>query len=101
MNEEVPESIPPLRSLSIPEIARYLEAKKADKPCEACGTVKWEVQQPGGFLSAYIGLISGDGSIKAPGPVIPVYSIACTNCGAVRSFSAYYVLKWLKANPNE
>lgn len=97
--ESTDNAVPPLRAISIAELARYLEAKGADRPCEACGSEKWEVQQPPGFMSTSIGLILESGAVRIPSPVLPTYAVACVNCGSVRSFLAYLVLKWLKANP--
>lgn len=98
MSEDLNDT-PPLRAISIQELSRYLNGKGSVRPCEACGNENWEFQQPGGFMSASMGLVAEDGSVRLPSPVIPTYVIACANCGATRSFLANYVLKWLKANP--
>lgn len=93
------DATPPLRALSIDELSSYLNAKGAIRPCEACGSEEWAFQQPNGYLSGQIGLVVQDGGDRPPGAVMPIYVMACLNCGGARSFLAHYVLKWLKANP--
>lgn len=89
---------PDLRAIATDELAKFLEAHNAARPCEACGTEVWEVVNPDGFHGTYIGLLPDP---TKRGGVIPTYSMSCKNCGAMRSFMALRVLRWLTENRDE
>lgn len=55
----------------------YLQTKWQDRPCPMCGARQWNVQNTSFELREFHG---GD-MVIAPGPVIPLVPVMCTNCG--------------------
>ena len=69
--------------LTFGQVALYLKAHNAERPCEACGSSGWAMlpEQPGSF-----GLNFG------------VVVMACRICNAVRWFLRPAILKWVRDN---
>lgn len=87
-------------AISKADVGRFLEAKGATKPCEACGSVdagNWdEVSQNSRVVLS---------APKFPGVEIfgadafGTIMIGCNNCGAVRLHNRGVIEAWLQANP--
>lgn len=59
------------------KLIKYLGDKWQAQPCPMCGARRWNVQETSFELREY----HGGNMVIAPGPVIPLVPVICTNCG--------------------
>ena len=75
------------------QLAAFVDAKSADKPCEACGSETWSVPDPHNEAVLYV---KADTDKMYGRRYVPVLTIFCENCGLIRAFSANLIRKWLR-----
>ena len=79
--------------LTTAKVIEYLNEKKVDKPCAACGCDTWVVPQFDPGLEGALLLIE-EGSPQIGGRHIPVINVFCKNCGLIRNFPARTIRRW-------
>jgi len=81
------------------EVQRYVSAKGALRPCEACGHTAFELLNESSQLAIGPTVVVVNEQGVSNRPIIPLTMLGCVNCGYVRNFLTYIILSWLEANP--
>lgn len=89
-----------MAAISKADVSRFLEAKGATKPCEACGGVNFGIWDEIGQNSRSV-----IAAPKFPGweiigaDAFEAVICGCENCGATRIHNRTIIVGWLQDNP--
>lgn len=86
-------------AVKTPDFVRFLEAQTEDKPCPACGSIKWIIIGPGDGGTTYLLRTSLRGGSKTS--QVTTMALHCEDCGFLRQHVAKVVRDWVNCNPDQ
>ena len=84
-----PEIKDEIAKLQLVDLQGFLTDRKADAPCEACGSNAWGAPGAGNTIDTVEWKVPDQ-----PGRALPTIPLICENCGNVRSVAAAPIARW-------
>lgn len=74
--------------ITLDDVIAFYESKGINSACPVCGKADWTLLEPPNEFTWALGSARSDGGMVIPSPNIPVITLMCGHCYAIRTHAA-------------